>query len=118
MTGLRLSGLTKRYGPGPAAVDGMTLEVAAGEFLALLGRLQTRALGTACPRLIETALAFGAKQHDQNTFGTQSVAPDSRTTGAHRCHCHGPPTRPGTTPCVTERRNRSHVIARSELQRR
>ncbi|MFM8680323.1 MAG: ABC transporter ATP-binding protein [Alphaproteobacteria bacterium] len=37
MTGLRLSGLTKRYGPGPAAVDGMTLEVAAGEFLALLG---------------------------------------------------------------------------------
>ena len=37
MTGLRLSGLTKRYGPGPAAVDGMSLEVAAGEFLALLG---------------------------------------------------------------------------------
>ena len=28
MTGLRLSGLTKRYGPGPAAVDGMSLTVA------------------------------------------------------------------------------------------
>ena len=37
MTGLRLAGLTKRYGPGPAAVDGMSLEVAAGEFMALLG---------------------------------------------------------------------------------
>ena len=37
--------------------------------------------------------------------------------GAQRCQSHGPPTRPGTMPWVTERLNRSHVIARSKLQR-
>ena len=37
MTHVRLEGLTKRFGAGPAAVDGMSLDVPRGEFLALLG---------------------------------------------------------------------------------
>ena len=36
-TPLALEGLTKRYGEGAAAVDGVSLEVAPGEFLGLLG---------------------------------------------------------------------------------
>jgi spermidine/putrescine ABC transporter ATP-binding subunit len=34
---LELAGLTKRYGEGAAAVDGVSLELAAGEFVSLLG---------------------------------------------------------------------------------
>lgn len=34
---VRLTGLTKRYGAGPAAVDDVSLDVAAGEFMTLLG---------------------------------------------------------------------------------
>src|ERR1700761_9810828 len=37
--------------------------------------------------------------------------------GAQRAQRHGPPANPGTIPWVTERRSRSQVISRSELQR-
>ena len=37
--------------------------------------------------------------------------------GAQRCHSHGPPARPGTIAWVTERRNRSHVMTGSSVQR-
>ena len=37
--------------------------------------------------------------------------------GAQRCQSHGPPARPGTIPCVTDRRNRSQVMPRSKLHR-
>ena len=37
MIHVRLENLTKRFGSGPPAVDGMSLDVPRGEFLALLG---------------------------------------------------------------------------------
>ncbi len=37
--------------------------------------------------------------------------------GAQRCHAHGPPTRPGTMPCVNDRPSSSPVIATSKLHR-
>ena len=40
---LRIAGLLKRYGnSSAAAVDGISLDVAAGEFVSLLGRLRFR----------------------------------------------------------------------------
>jgi hypothetical protein len=50
-------------------------------------RLKARPLRPRSARLIETALAFWTEQHHQNALAAQSVAPDSRTTGAQRCHC-------------------------------
>ena len=37
--------------------------------------------------------------------------------GTQRSQCHGPPTNPGSTPCVNERWSSDHVIDRSVLQR-
>jgi putative ABC transport system ATP-binding protein len=37
MTLIELSDVTKQYGDGPAALDGLTLQVHAGEAVAVLG---------------------------------------------------------------------------------